>query len=157
MLIRSIFLISLCSVITSACSNKSSSEKLRFFDEEFSRSLVSFEVFIAGYQTHIEETSTDMVDLDPDAKLALICEPATCYQENLQKIDEALALAKANKCYPTFFMHKFVLQSANESIVFYLDFDGRQVKISDQCYQFDDNYKFYVDSLGLMNWNKPIR
>lgn len=153
MLIRFVILMALSAVFVSACSKTSPPQEGNFFNEDFSRNLKKIEVFIAGYQTHVEETSTEIVDREPSATLLLNC-GASCYQDNLQTIDEKLASARTIECYPTFFIQKFVLKSADETIVFYLDFDGRQIKLGEQCYQLDGEYEFNVGGLGMMSWEK---
>jgi len=156
MLIRFFILAALYAIFISACSKTSSSEKRSFFDEEFSQNLIKIDVFIAGYQTHVEEVTTEIVDREPSATLSLNC-AASCYQDNIQKIDETLASARSIECYPTFFMQKYVLQSTGETVVFYLDFDGRQIKLAEQCYQLDSEYDIKVDALGMMTWEKRRR
>ena len=140
-------------LVLSACSESSTPKNNSFFDAEFSQNLEKVEIFIAGYQTHVEETSTEIVDAKASATLSLNC-GASCYQDNLKALDATLATARTAECYPTFFMQKFVVQSTDETVVFYLDFDGRQIKFGEQCYQLDGEYQFSVGDLGMMSWEK---
>ena len=149
-------LLTLPLLVLSACSEPPTSKTNGFFDTEFTQNLEKVEIFIAGYQTHVEETSTAIVDNKASATLSLNC-GASCYQDNLQALDTTLASARAIECYPTFFMQKFVLKSTDETVVFYLDFDGRQIKLVEQCYQLDDEYEFNVGVLGMMGWEKRIK
>lgn len=145
--------ITLTAFLLSACSEPPAQNDNSFFDAEFTQNLKEIEIFIAGYQTHVEETSTEIVDSKASATLSLNC-GASCYEDNLRALDATFTSARTIKCYPTFFMQKFVLKSTDETVVFYLDFDGRQIKLAEQCYQLDDEYEFNVGVLGMMSWKK---
>lgn len=153
MLMKSRILMTLAVIYLSACSASPAPENIGFFDKAFAQNLEKVEIFIAGYQTHAEETSTEIVDSKPSATISLNC-GVSCYQDNLKDIDVALASARAIECYPAFFIQKFVLKSPNETVVFYLDFDGRQIKLAEQCYLLADDYEFNVGGLGMMSWEK---
>lgn len=153
MLMKQILSIPLIGIILSACSEASVSESSKFFPPDFAQNVTKIDISIAGYQTHVEETSTEIVDDNASAFLSLNC-GASCYQDNLQKVDMLLGAARKIECYPTFFMQKFVVQSTDETAVFYLDFDGRQIKLGEQCYQLDGEYEFSVGGLGIMSWEK---
>lgn len=153
MLIKFCISIALPTILLAACSELPISEKGQFFDTEFTQSLEKIEIFIAGYETHVEDTSTEIVDGKSSAVLSLNC-GASCYENNLEGIDTSLANARNIECYPTFFMQKFVLQSSDKILVFYLDFDGRQIKLEEQCYQLNDEYDFNVGALGFLEWRE---
>ncbi len=145
----------LVGIIACACSEgeKSEVQNAPAFDSEFLKKADEIKISIAGVQTHVEETSTDIVDNNPQAILKLNCN-VSCYEDNLKELDLILSSAQQTTCYPTFFIQKISVFSKENASDFYLDLNGHQMKIGNKCYHLEKRHEFKVSDLGFLEWEK---